>query len=328
MSSIENVMYMTDRTLYAHKMSIGRRLYANAVGDLIFAENQKGGLIVAEDDLALDAERLVELVCQSLDRPYPDLVIAYKTGRLSGMDKIKCPVATIFNEANSDQKTEEDLQATQPSHVFFHHAGDYAKWKLRLARQGKSAHLIHHCAMSNRHHGVYAERNDLGIAGVLGDEIYPVRTRLSSMTGVNIRRHPGYRLPSPHAQYDSYQEWLAQHRVVICCTSIYRYPLAKICEALHAGCMVLTDKPDCPFIARFAAEHPESIQFIDEGFRDMLVSDRPASVEAAKQLIHAQAMEMVHQFDQGGPDALRHRVAVARENFSLQVWAENFLSVF
>lgn len=320
MKQFDHIVYLTDPALYLNKMSIGRREYAKAAG-------RKARLYSVAAADGRSTQEIIGSLKDNLKCGDPDLVIAYKTDAVSGMDQIGCPVATVFNEANDKRKTLDDLNGTQATHVFFHHAGDYAQWKSRLAGMEKSAHLIHHCSPDNPY-SLNGGRKPIGLAGVLSDEIYPVRTRLARSSIVETRPHPGYRVQLVAEQYDSYQEWLSQYKVSVCCTSIYRYPLAKIAESLMAGCMVLVDKPECPFIGRFAEQHPECIQFIDEGVREMLVSDRLESQARAMRLIEEQAMSMVRRFDQEGHEGLEDRVNSAQQNFSLDVWADNFLSVF
>ena len=84
--------------------------------------------------------------------------------------------------------------------------------------------------------------------------MYPIRR--SAEIAINqklirggfTRPHPGYRLKNRaaiNAQFIDYLKALSKAKISICCSSIYKYPLAKLIESAACGCVVATDQPYC-----------------------------------------------------------------------------------
>lgn len=305
-----SILYLTPKSLYDSKMSIGRRLYVQSLSDAGCRVTITGpGWDGWNGNLGkwLDQQRVYH-------EPDPDVIIAYKTEGIPDVGKHGIPVACIFNEANDYGKTIDDLHATQATDVFFHHAGDYAAWMPELSRMGKQCHLIYHCAQENPFALNEFEKRPIkfGIAGVLSREIYPVRDAFARSGICRVRKHPGYRIADVQAQYLDYQKWLSDVQVLICCTSKYQYPLAKITEGLAAGCLVVSDMPNCPFlkgVSRVGMVTPDDVASLirDSAYASKMVP----RLEGARDLVIKGQDKPIEEW---------------KRKFTLAHWANNFLA--
>lgn len=88
------------------------------------------------------------------------------------------------------------------------------------------------------------------LTGTISSEHYPLRVRLKSLIeqgklpGAKIRNHPGYVIRDAPMQTVDYARHLAQTKIVLACTSRWRYALGKHVESMMAGCAVVSDMPD------------------------------------------------------------------------------------
>ena len=312
---MKNILYVTPKQLYNSKMSIGRRLYVGSLKDAGCSVRCIGPGWEGWNPRGSIAD-FIDREVHVYHEPYPDAIIAYKSEEVKGLDDVQCPVACCFNEANDRKKTVDDLESTKATDVFFHHAGDYAQWMAELARIGIRSHLIHHCAPENPHgNRPYEDRDiDIGLCGVISPEIYPIRTRFAESGICTIRKHPGYRIPNVVQQYDDYMEWLSRVKVLICCSSRYKYPLAKIHEGLAAGCTVISDKPLCPFLSRIPY-----LDYIKPDKAAELVQSPQAAVRMRDNLLSLGSLAEKN----GGPEKSLQQW---ERQFTMRHWADNFRS--
>lgn len=166
----------------------------------------------------------------------------YKGEGLKGLEEIPVRVVT-FNEANHT-KTLEEIEQAKANLVVFHHENDIQRWNLNC----HTTHILHGAAYTSS----VEKTIDCIVAGVVNEKVYPLRTRLcrlveSGKIKGKVRRHPGYRLESKSEcrhQYREYIRDLASAKILLTCSSVYRYPLAKIMEAMAVGTVVISDMPD------------------------------------------------------------------------------------
>jgi len=240
------ILYLFPHTLYQTKMSAGRCLYGEAVGrqpdvDLEFWGQGWPGYV---DELPL-AENLKR------SGKNPDVLWIYKADRLREPEKASGIKVVCFNEAWGEQYIRE---ADCADVVIFHHESDMRLWRERLEARGARAVHSPHCAdHSLSVNPPLAERPiDCLLTGVHAPEVYPLRARLRGLVESGaipgeLRKHPGYRLLNHEAvmlQYADYCDHLEQAKISLCCSSKWRYGLAKITESMMAGCAVVTDCPD------------------------------------------------------------------------------------
>jgi hypothetical protein len=244
------ILSLFPKKLYDTKMSAGRTMYLNYTGSqpgnsIVWSGN--GWANYESDQSVSDNLKRLEV-----DGEF-DALIVYKGGDLKGLKGCNRKVVIIFNEAHDDQTVNRELAESQASVAVFHHEGDFLHWKWNLGRRGIKAHnWCHACPELPK--VPWDEREDTPIlSGCTAKAIYPIRhnTLLAiqegHLNGFHLT-HPGYRLEGRvkvSFQYACYLKTLAHRKVSICCSSIYKYPLAKLFESAMAGCAVATDKPTC-----------------------------------------------------------------------------------
>ena len=113
------------------------------------------------------------------------------------------------------------------------------------------------------------------MTGTVGGEHYPFRERLANL--IKTKKIPGHIRPTPvcwvgdpQKEVVSYAEHLKNARIVLCCTSKWKYALGKQIEAAMAGCVVATDMPDdslyCSTVGKYALR-------LDPEWSDMKLSN-------------------------------------------------------
>lgn len=309
-----NILYLFARKWHDRKMSIGRALYGHAVG-----EHPGVKLDIWGPGWPGYNER--ESLAANLDRLSfkPDLLWFYKAEDYSGVAEVSLPKLVIFNEANDIPKTYAEVEAADATHVGFHHMGDLDECRKLVAFNCRHLfHLPHGTEKYNAEAVLPLDERSTQclVAGVLGTDVYPLRCRLAYLVregvlpGV-VRKHPGYRLESRvdiAAQYIDYRVQLADSKVLLTDTSIYRYPLAKPIEAAMAGCVPATDLPTDKW---FADAFGEFIIELNAEWSDRKIAD---TVKAA--LKDARGLQQ-------RSDGLRQ---VAEREFTIQRYAERLVA--
>lgn len=113
------------------------------------------------------------------------------------------------------------------------------------------------------------------LTGTISDP-YPLRKRLYRLIqerqiSAQVRVHPGNYLPGVaacDAQELEYAQMLGRSKIVIGCTSKYRYRLARIPEIAMSGALVLSDYPD-----QDVAEHSQFIAEIHNSMTDLEICE-------------------------------------------------------
>ncbi len=249
------ILSLFPKSLYDTKMSPGRTMYLGYVGTM------PGNSVVwsGKDWPGYENEASVKENVESLESVHRgkfDAVVIYKGQTLidaAGCDRRKI---VIFNEANDENLVNEEIESSGANTVVFHHRSDYDMWRWSLQRRGiRSCNWCHGSPGTVPSVGWKDRKNSVIVTGCLAGDIYPLRSRAAKaidegfFRGGVVLRHPSYRLKNRIEvinQYASYLKTLSLSKVAICCTSIYKYPLAKLFEAAMCGCVVATDLPNCP----------------------------------------------------------------------------------
>lgn len=255
-----NIVYLYPKKYYEQKMSRGRVWYGEAVAkrsdcNLVFWGPGWDGYV---DNLPV-RENLNNLEFSV------DAIWAYKPEECVNITDRDCPLVVCYNEAwpHIPGKALEEVEECGADLVIHHHHND------RKCFDGASG-IVRHIP-----HGTpewfssfeYERLDSCCVTGVQSKEIYPLRDRYRKLSGVAVRTHPGYRLQSSmqcESQATSYASYLSQYRASLCCTSKYRYLLAKIVESMMAGCVVVTDAADDPEFEKMR----EHLIVLDEGISD------------------------------------------------------------
>lgn len=254
-----NILYLFPRALYESKMSPGRRWYGSAVA------KQPGVTLEVWGDGwdGYDSTATVQANLERSGRRW-DALWLYKAEGLPGIADCPVPKFLTFNECwpHVPGLALAEVRACGANLVVHHHASDGHCFS---GFDGRVVHIPHGAPAdifdTDRPH---AQRSTVCLSsGVASPEIYPLRAKLAALVAEGavpgrIRRHPGYRLPSIEAcdrQALAYAADLQDARVSLCCSSRYRYLLAKITESMLAGCLVVTDAPDDPVYRDLLAPH-------------------------------------------------------------------------
>lgn len=165
-------------------------------------------------------------------------------------ERASIPAICIYNEAWwPDGKAATECRESGTSLVIHHHLSDRGQFG------SVPAVWIPHCADERlfgpraRH---WVERDiPILVTGSLNSDTYPLRCRVARL--INSRAipgfvldHPGYRLQGItrcEQQSRAYADFLGRSKIVVCCSSKYRYGLAKYVEAAMAGAAVAGDMP-------------------------------------------------------------------------------------
>ena len=249
------INYLTPKLLWHNKMSVGRRLCVESVA--------RANYLQVYHEPTFDA----------------DVLWCYKTGGMN-LHEVDIPKVVVFNEANDPSSVMRDLADTDATMCMFHHRGDYDRWKSPLREMGIDSWSQPHAAAIGTASERWSDRSGFAIlTGVINEDVYPLRSRLKSIAKGGhfpaiVLDHPGYRMVDEKAvkdQYAGYVRELSRHKVSLCCTSRFKYPLAKLYESAAAGCVIVTDKPDCPVFE--STIWPYCIQ-IDESMSDHEIIDK------------------------------------------------------
>jgi len=305
-----HIAYIFPKDLYQTKMSPGRKMYGEAVDRLDDAKvTVTGPGWWKSNDIR---ESLPEI---EREHGPVDALWCYKTENVTGLRDLDIPRVFVFNEANDEEKTRKDINDASATHCVFHHYGDHVRWVHVLADEGVSASLQNHCAPGNP----FADTSPWEqrptkclLTGAIGFHVYPLRFKYESLLrnrdldGYGLP-HPGYRIGGSQAirsQYESYMMSMARAKIALCCTSRYKYPLAKLFEAAASGCVIATDKPECPMFEQ---------------------SLWPWCIQIDSSWTSGETAECINSFpDETLKTMAYHTLRTAREVFTMEGWARKF----
>lgn len=244
------ILSLFPKSLYDTKMSPGRTAYLNHTGrthEVVWSGCGWPNY---------DASKSVQSNIESLENGIKfDAVVVYKGDQLIGIDDVQRTRVIIFNEAHDTNSVPREISEAGADIVVFHHYGDYLKWQGELREQGRQAETWCHASPRMTYTPWHSRIYGATLSGCLSERIYPLRFTASQaitsglVNSPNIIGHPGYRVKTRKQVTDQYVEYLRKlslSKVSICCSSIYKYPLAKMFESAMAGCVLATDLPVCP----------------------------------------------------------------------------------
>jgi hypothetical protein len=255
------ISHLCGKNYWTRKMSRCRFEYAKAVAarpdvEMLFTgpgfEGYDGDASVGENLKRMGFE--------------PQVAWGYKCHEMSGFADLKAMKVCCYNESWwPDNRAANECIEQEINLIVCHHYNDIPRFDLASV----NADVIHipHAANPVIFRGdVKTVNRPFGclLTGAIDKDIYPLRWNMDrailmgNLPGSKIRRHPGYRLQSEAAcdqQFADYALALKSVKVSLCCTSKYRYFLAKIVESIMAGCIVVTDWPDDPEFDEYLAEH-------------------------------------------------------------------------
>lgn len=164
------------------------------------------------------------------------------------------PVCVVIQEAYNRPKTLKTIHDVDAKLVIFTYANEMPQYQAELEAEGRDVVAIPHSA-DDRCFKDYGEEKliDVLIVGSMNQTIYPFRNRLARLAWRDLRKrgyrvewlkHPGYTIP-PKAGLigEAYARKINQAKLVVTCTSRYRYALGKLCEIPLCRALPVSDLP-------------------------------------------------------------------------------------
>lgn len=186
----------------------------------------------------------------------PDLVIWYKPLNIPNYDKIKAPRCLRYNEMWWLTWTKHEIKTSDSRLVICHHLNDIGHYRRQLDPKYKLVHNPH-CGEKDIFRDYKLEKSiDVLYTGRGSPKYYPLRAKFDQRVkpilrerGITfvVHKHPGYTLKSlsqVKGQVVEYARNLNRSRIVVSCTSRYRYALAKYVEAPLCGAVLCGDVPN------------------------------------------------------------------------------------
>lgn len=190
----------------------------------------------------------------SVAKHNPDMIMCFRPLGIPGLDLVNLPKVWSLNETDKHKQLSDESIKYGINHHIFHHPGQINDLAQHLGPEHHYVGILH--AVASMYNGDPSGHKDIDILinGCLSQEIYPFRNRLSKLfkkpqfsdLKVHHYNHPGYRIPGVEEQRLMYVDYLKRSKLIIGCTSIYKYPLFKHIEAAACGALTLSDIPLFP----------------------------------------------------------------------------------
>lgn len=249
-----NVLFLVPKPTYDTKMARERFAWMRAVQEQVAPHgvHTTGPGWPDWDASATPVANVTRYVAARRSNPeeVPHVLVTYQVDDLKGSP---VPVCLILQEAYNRPKTLGLLRATDPKLVVF----TYANEMLQYAEDCADRMVVHipHCGDSEVFKSTGQVRHiDLLIVGNMNQTIYPFRARLARLAWRSLRKrgyfvkwlpHPGYALPAKPGTVvgPDFAAVLSSSKLVLTCTSRYRYALAKLVEIPLCGALPVSDLP-------------------------------------------------------------------------------------
>jgi len=233
------LLFLCDKKYWDNKMSRVRFHSAEAI-------LRHKNIIGIKDGAGFDGWVNAEY---SVKKHSPDIVFWYKPLEINGYENISVPKIISYNEMYDIENTKKEILKSKSNIVICHLENDMKKYKNINFNLYNLPHCIEKTIFKD-----YKERKkyDVLLAGVISKEIYPLRYKFQKIIkdnllknlNVKILNHPGYRIKNVNEQVVSYARELNRSKLVLSCSSIYKYALAKYVEVPACGSLLLADLPD------------------------------------------------------------------------------------
>ena len=235
------VLFLCDNKYWKRKMSRVRFHAANAI------LNHKN-IIGAKDGPGFPGWKSVPA---SIEKHSPDIIFWFKPLEMQGFDKVSIPRVISYNEMYDKAVTAREISQSGSDLIVCHLSNDIPHYS-DLFKDRKFINL-HHCINPSIFRD-YKQKKvyDVLVTGVMASSIYPLRARVQGLIKAGklsnlktkILRHPGYRISNVDSQVISYAKELNKAKVVISCSSKYKYALAKYSEIPACNSLMMADIPD------------------------------------------------------------------------------------
>jgi len=182
----------------------------------------------------------------------PDMIITYLIPDSPKNYGIKTPVCTICNEMYNIEEALVSINKLKPDLLIYHYKNDKPLWN--YTKNVKFVNLPQ-CAEKT----IFKDYNlpkkyDIIVGGVMGNEFYPLRTRLNKLTTRKLSKrwkclvkgHPGYKLTNANnnSELIKFAKIINQSKITLTCTSQFKYALGKYVEIPMCNSLMGGDLPD------------------------------------------------------------------------------------
>ena len=194
---------------------------------------------------------------KSIDRQIgcfqPNFIIWYKpmeyTFKNSGI-----PKCIRYNEMWDEKWTCKEIDDSVSNLIVCHHKNDWEKY-VELYKNSINKRFIYlpHHANPDIFYNQYLDKDiDILIAGVVKERNYPLKYRLSQLVkkylqtyNVHTLSHPGYNIDDAYTDkiQKEFAYYINRSKLVIACTSLYKYRLGKYVEIPMCGGVIVGDIP-------------------------------------------------------------------------------------
>lgn len=245
-SFLFHAVYICDKNIYDIKLDINRKSSFMHIKDNI--ESRGGAMYISgpnwenwNDNETLDdnLKSLFPMV------PYFDFILMYiNSGDVKGCLESENVTIATFNELFTNDKIENVLNL-KLTYAILHHTNEIE------SLQHVNTYHIHHCADHMLYKLGSNKLYDFVLVGNLTKHVYPLRFRMTKLMKVlqsrgykcHIHGHPGYKVTSPKKETLAYAKIIQQGKVVISCSSTYKYRLSKYAEIPLCGSAMAGDIP-------------------------------------------------------------------------------------
>lgn len=183
----------------------------------------------------------------------PNFIIWYKPLDYD-FSKMDVPTCIRYNEMWDEKWTREEIDKSQSNLIICHHKNDWEKYVQLYADDiNKKFVYIPHHANPEIFYNQYLDKDiDILIAGVIKEKHYPLKRRLYNLItqnlqgyNVHIHQHPKYIHNDAYTNriQKEFAELINRSKIVVSCTSAYKYRLGKYVEIPMCGSVILGDIP-------------------------------------------------------------------------------------
>lgn len=202
------------------------------------------------------------------DKKKPNVVLGFQYYRYKGFRDLKILKVSRADETYKEVQTVKTLQDNKMDLVIFHHKNGMLSLQKRPEVKGIRFENIPRIVNINLFKDYQEKRvYDILLVGRLDRKIYPFRCRLADIIErdwfkkyrCKILKHPGYSVSLGQDKdivMRAYAKEVNRARLVVSCSSIYRYALSKFLEVPASFSVLASDLPDerREFYSKFVLE--------------------------------------------------------------------------
>lgn len=235
------ILYLCDMKYWLHRMDRNRFHSIEAIGRYNDIELIKSGPGWSE----------FKDVKQISEKYSPDLIIWYKPLDMLGYDLVdNIPKCLRYNEMWDKNWTTTEILKSKSKLIVCHHKNDIENY-LDL----NNIKLYHnpHCAEKTVFKDYKEEKvYDVLLVGATKESVYPLRYKFINIIeklnkeGLNckILKHPGYNINNIDDQLVNFVKEINRSKIVLTCSSKYKYALSKYAEIPMCGSLLIGDIPN------------------------------------------------------------------------------------